>query len=82
MKETYHFKVLFEQCPDGSFKAWAPDLPACKASGGSISQTRDHIQEAIRCYCLTMLENGAAIPQGPPGLPAIVDEVQVSVSAA
>ena len=82
MDETYHFKVLFEQCKDGSYRAWAPDLPACKASGGSMPQARHRIQEAIRCYCLNMLENGAMIPQGPQGLPSIVDEIQVQVSPA
>ena len=82
MNEMYSFKVLFEQCHDGSYRAWAPDLPACKASGGSMPQTRDRIQEAIRCYCLNMMENGASIPQSQPGLPSIVDEIQVHVSAA
>ena len=81
MNQQYNFKVLFEQSHDGSFQAWAPALPACRASGSSMVQTRDRIQEAIRCYCLNMLENGAPIPQHSPGLPVVVDEVQISVGA-
>lgn len=81
MDQPYHFKVLYEKCPDGSFRAWVPTLPACQASGTSMPQTRLRIAEAIRCYCLNMLENGAVIPRTPPGQPAIVDEIQISLSA-
>ena len=82
MNQTYQFKVLFEQCKDGSYRAWAPDLPACRASGGTMPQARARIQEAIKCYCLNMMESGASIPQSQPGLPSIVDEIQVQVNAA
>jgi hypothetical protein len=47
-----------------------------------MAQAQAHIQEAIRCYCLNMLENGATIPQNPPGLPAVVHEVQISLNTA
>lgn len=79
MNQPYHFKVLYEKGRDGGYRAWVPALPACQAKGSSMAQTRARITEAIRCYCLTMLENGATVPQTPPGLPAIVDEVQVSL---
>ena len=82
MIHDYSFKVMFEQKQDGSYKAWVPVLPACQASGQSMPETRSHIQEAIRCYCLNMLENGASIPQQKKGLPAIVDEIQISINAA
>jgi predicted RNase H-like HicB family nuclease len=82
MNESYHFKVLYEKLHDGSFQAWVPVLPACRASGTSISQAQARIEEAIHCYCLNMLEHGATIPQNPAGLPAMVSEIQVSLSAA
>jgi predicted RNase H-like HicB family nuclease len=82
MSHQYHFKVLYEKLHDGSYRAWAPALPSCQAKGDSMAQTRARIEEAIRCYCLNMLENGAAIPQIPPGLPAVVDEIQINVSIA
>lgn len=81
MESQYRFKVLFEQCQDGSFQAWAPALPACRAKGASMPQVRHRIAEAIRCYCLNMMENGAAVPQNPPGQAVVVDEIQVSVTA-
>jgi len=79
MAQPYNFKVLYEKNQDGSFYAWAPALPNCQARGRSMTQAKARIQEAIRCYCLNMLENGAAIPQSPPGLPAIVDEIQINL---
>ena len=82
MNRKAYFKVLFEQDHDGSFNAWAPALPACQASGASMPQARERIAEAIRCYCLNMLENGAAIPETTPGRPTVVDEVQISLGAA
>ena len=82
MNQQYHFKVLYEKLHDGSYQAWVPALPACQASGSSMAQTQAHIQEAIRCYCLNMLENGAAVPQTALGLPTVVHEVQVNLSTA
>ena len=82
MNHKYHFKVLYERLHDGSYQAWVPTLPACQASGSSMTQTQDRIEEAIRCYCLNMLENGATIPQTLPGLPAVVHEVQINLSTA
>lgn len=82
MNRQYSFKVLYEKLHDGSYRAWVPALPACQASGRSMPQTRTRIEEAIRCYCLNMLENGASIPQTPPGLPAIVDELRISLASS
>ena len=82
MNQAYYFKVLYEKLDDGSYRAWVPVLPACRATGDSISQTRARIEEAIRCYCLNMAESGAAIPQTPPGLPTIVDEIQIHLNVA
>jgi predicted RNase H-like HicB family nuclease len=82
MNQTYHFKVLYEKLHNGSYRAWVPVLPACQASGSSMDQVRMRIEEAIHCYCLNMLENGAVLPSTSPGLPTVVDEVQISVCAA
>jgi len=80
--DQYHFKVLYEKLRDGSYRAWVPALPACQASGSSMPQAQARIEEAIRCYCVNMLENGATVPQNAPGLPAVVHEVQVSLGTA
>lgn len=82
MSKPYHFKVMYEELKDGSYQAWVPMLPACQAQGASVEQARDRIADAIHCYCLNMMEHGAPIPQGKPGLPAFVDEVQVCVRTA
>jgi predicted RNase H-like HicB family nuclease len=82
MDQTYHFKVVYEELHNGSYRAWAPALPACQASGSSMAQVRTRIKEAIHCYCLNMLENGAAPPRTPPGLPTVVDEIQINLHAA
>jgi len=82
MNHQYQFKVLYEKLHDGSYRAWVPVLPACQASGSSMAQTQARIQEAIRCYCLNMLENGATIPQTSPGLPTVVQEIQINLSTA
>jgi predicted RNase H-like HicB family nuclease len=82
VNDQYHFKVLYERLHDGSYQAWVPALPACQASGSSIGQARSRVEEAIRCYCLNMLEHGAAVPASPPGQPAVVDEIQVNLGIA
>jgi predicted RNase H-like HicB family nuclease len=82
MQKQYHFKVLYQELHDGSYQAWVPALPACQATGTSMAQVQARIQEAARCYCLTMLQHGAAVPQASPYLPATVDELQVSLGAA
>jgi predicted RNase H-like HicB family nuclease len=82
MQEQFRFKVLYQELHDGSYQAWVPALPACQATGTSLAQAQDRIQEAARCYCLTMLQHGAAVPQDSPCLPAMVDELQVSLGTA
>lgn len=82
MKQQYQFKVLYEKLHEGNYQAWVPVLPACRASGTSMTQAQARIEEAVRCYCLNMLENGAAIPQTLPGLPAVVHEIQINLGTA
>jgi predicted RNase H-like HicB family nuclease len=82
VSQTYHFKVLYEKGLDGNYRAWVPALPACRASGHSMAEAKARVQEAIHCYCLNMLESGADIPQTPPGLPTVVDELQIHFTTA
>ena len=82
MSSKYHFKVLYEEQHDGSYHAWVPMLPACQASGSSLTQAQTRIEQAIECYCLNMVEHGASIPQNQPGRSTYVDEVQVCLSFA
>jgi predicted RNase H-like HicB family nuclease len=81
MQKQYHFKVLYQKLHDGNYQAWVPALPACQATGTTLAQVQDRIQEAARCYCLTMLQHGAAVPQAASYLPAAVDELHVSLDA-
>jgi len=79
MSQSYNFKVVYEKSHDGKYRAWVPALPACQAKGDTMPITESLIEEAIHCYCQNMLENGAAIPQTPPGLPSIVNEIEISL---
>jgi predicted RNase H-like HicB family nuclease len=43
--------------------AHAPDLPGCAATGDTIAETEQHMQEAIELHIDGLREDGLAVPE-------------------
>ena len=58
----------------GNFSAYVPDLPGCVATGETVAEVEQLIQEAIEFHLEGMKEDGTPIP--PPS--SRVDYVEVA----
>jgi predicted RNase H-like HicB family nuclease len=59
------YLVIFEECNDGGYSAYVPDLPVCFTVGDTLEDTKENIKEAIELYLEDLKETGKAIPQPP-----------------
>jgi predicted RNase H-like HicB family nuclease len=46
-----------------NFSAYVPDLPGCVATGSTVKETEQLIQEAIELHLAGLREDGLPIPQ-------------------
>ncbi|MBK7926940.1 MAG: type II toxin-antitoxin system HicB family antitoxin [Bryobacterales bacterium] len=56
------FLVLFEKSATG-YGAYAPDLPGCVATGGTLEETRARMAKAMEMHLASMREEGDPIPE-------------------
>lgn len=55
------YAIVIEKA-EGNYSAYAPDLPACVATGASVAEAEAQMQEAIEFHLEGLREDGAAIP--------------------
>jgi len=56
------YAVVIEKV-ENNFAAYVPDLPGCIATGPTIEETEQLIQEAIALHLRGMREDGLVIPE-------------------
>ena len=61
MNQT-RYAVVFERSETG-YGAYAPDLPGCVATGGTLDETRQRMREAITFHLRSIREDGDDIPK-------------------
>jgi predicted RNase H-like HicB family nuclease len=54
--------VIYEPAGTGH-SAYAPDLPGCIATGGTLEETRTRMHDAIEIHVASMREDGDLIPK-------------------
>ncbi|MUH01606.1 hypothetical protein F7734_58865 [Scytonema sp. UIC 10036] len=56
------YMVVLEKA-EANYSAYIPDLPGCVATGNTLEEVKQMIQEAIEFHTEGMLEDGETIPQ-------------------
>jgi len=56
------YLVVIEPAADGSFSAYAPDLPDCVSSGDTAEEVRTSIREAVELHIKSLRRRGEAVP--------------------
>lgn len=56
------YAIVIEKA-ESNFSAYVPDLPGCVATGQTIEETEQQIQEAIEFHLKGLREDGLSIPQ-------------------
>jgi predicted RNase H-like HicB family nuclease len=59
------YLVIFEECNDGGYSAYVPDLPVCFTVGDTLEDTKENIKEAIELYLEDLKKTGKEILQPP-----------------
>lgn len=57
----YRFLVIIEPGPN-NYSAYVPDLPGCIATGKTLEEVKENMQEAISMHLEGMLEDNEPIP--------------------
>ena len=56
------YAVVIEQA-ENNYSAYVPDLPGCVATGKTIEETRQQINEAVEFHLRGLREDGLPIPE-------------------
>lgn len=56
------YAIVIEQA-ENNYSAYVPDLPGCVATGKTIEETRQQINEAVEFHLRGMREDGLPIPE-------------------
>ena len=56
------YVVVIERAADGSYSAYAPDLPGCVACGDTPDEAKGLIAEAIQLHVASLREHGDPVP--------------------
>ena len=56
------YAIVIEKAKD-NYSAYVPDLPGCVATGKTISETKQHIEEAIEFHLEGLKIEGLPIPE-------------------
>jgi predicted RNase H-like HicB family nuclease len=64
------YAIVIEQA-NGNYSAYAPDMPGCVATGATLEEVQQTMQEALAFHLEGLREEGLPIP--PPSTVAYVD---------
>ncbi len=68
----FGYAIVIEKA-NGNYSAYCPDLPGCVATGASIKETAERIEEAIQFHIEALKAEGLDVP--PPAATAGLVEV-------
>jgi predicted RNase H-like HicB family nuclease len=57
-----HYAVVIEKA-NNNYSAYVPDLPGCVATGATIAETQQQIEEAIAFHLEGLREDGIPVPE-------------------
>jgi predicted RNase H-like HicB family nuclease len=66
------YAIVIEQA-NGNYSAYAPDVPGCVATGATLEEVQQAMQEALAFHLEGLREEGLPIPQ-----PSTVAYVEVA----
>ena len=57
------YTILLEPAADGTWSAYAPDLPGCVATGLTAEEARADMAIAVRLHIESLREHGESVPE-------------------
>lgn len=62
MNKIVRYTVIFEEAPEGGYVIRIPAL-GCVTESETLEGARHMAEDAIRCYCESLLKHGEPIPE-------------------
>ena len=62
-KLTYEIIIEREEDPKAGYSVYCPDLPGCFSNGGSASEAKKNMAEAVALHLESLRELGKPIPK-------------------
>jgi predicted RNase H-like HicB family nuclease len=56
------YAIVIEKA-ENNYSAYVPDLPGCVATGATVEETREQINEAVEFHLRGLREDGLPIPE-------------------
>jgi predicted RNase H-like HicB family nuclease len=56
------YAIVVEKAP-ANYAAYVPDLPGCVATGATVEETEQRLQEAIEVHIQGLREDGLSVPE-------------------
>ena len=77
MDKVLKYTAIFEEAPEGGYVVRIPAL-GCVTEGETIEEARHMAEDAIRCYCESLLKHDEPIPEESQN--GLIGSVTVSMS--
>jgi predicted RNase H-like HicB family nuclease len=68
------YAIVVEKAP-ANYAAYVPDLPGCVATGATVEETEQRLQEAIEVHIQGLREDGLPVPEPS----SVVDYLETAV---
>jgi predicted RNase H-like HicB family nuclease len=68
------YAIVVEKAP-ANYAAYVPDLPGCVATGATVEETEQRLQEAIDVHIQGLREDGLSVPEPS----SVVDYLETAV---
>ena len=71
-RTTLCYTVIYEPQLEGGYTASVPALPGCITEGDTLAEARSMAEDAIRCFCESLLADGQPLAPARParGVPS------------
>jgi predicted RNase H-like HicB family nuclease len=57
------YAIVIERVPGSNYSAYVPDLPGCVATGDTLEEVKQLMEEGIAFHLEGMHEDGSPIPE-------------------
>lgn len=78
-KLTYEIVIEREEDPQAGYSVYCPDLPGCFSNGGTVTEAKKNMREAIGLFLESLIAHGDPIPQ--PRHAVHIETVEMAVPA-
>lgn len=59
---TLHYTAVFEPSDEGGYTVSVPALPGCISEGDTFEEAKEHIEEAVQAYLMSLRKHGEPVP--------------------